>query len=204
MVLMRKTTDVRKLVIVAMMAALSYLLIFFQFPILPGVSFLQIDFGDLPVFISMFLYGPAAGAATSFISCLLDFITKGQGVPGLIGDIGSFLAAMCFTLPVYYFFKRKTPNGLPSLKNRLLGFTTGILLMIVFMSLANVFVLLPMYLKFSGFQINGTVLKMVFTMIVPFNLIKGILVSIVFSIAYAKLLPWLSRKVLPKQTKHVY
>ncbi|KRK34194.1 hypothetical protein FC07_GL000759 [Loigolactobacillus bifermentans DSM 20003] len=111
---------------------------------------------------------------------------------------------MCFTLPVYYFFKRKTPNGLPSLKNRLLGFTTGILLMIVFMSLANVFVLLPMYLKFSGFQINGTVLKMVFTMIVPFNLIKGILVSIVFSIAYAKLLPWLSRKVLPKQTKHVY
>ncbi|MFD0897639.1 ECF transporter S component [Loigolactobacillus binensis] len=194
---------VRKLVMIAMLAAISYLLMFFQFPILPTSPFLKLDFSNLPIFISMFLYGPAAGAFTTLITGLLDFITKGQGIPGLIGDVAYFLATMCFTLPVYYFFKRDRTTLKVSRGNMLGGFITGTISMTIFMSIANVLVLLPMYMKFSGIQINATILNLVATTVVPFNLLKGVLVSIVFLVAYEKLLPWLSRKVLPQQVKKV-
>ncbi|MFD1318422.1 ECF transporter S component [Loigolactobacillus zhaoyuanensis] len=193
---------VRKLVMIAMLAAISYLLMLFSFPVLPAAPFLKLDFSNLPIFLSMFLYGPAAGAFTTLITSLLDFITRGSGVPGLIGEVAYFLATMCFTLPVYYFFKRDHSAKVQR-KNMFAGFITGTLSLTVFMSLANIFVLLPIYMKFSGIQINATTLNLVATTVVPFNLIKGVLVSAVFLIAYERLLPWLSRKVLPQQVKKV-
>ncbi|ANK60711.1 ECF transporter S component [Loigolactobacillus backii] len=196
-------TNVRKLVMIAMMSAISYLLLLIAFPILPAFSYLKVDFSNLPVFITMFLYGPAAGIATAFISGVLDFLTHG-GVPYLIGDVAYFFATLCFTLPVYYFFKRGQKHNTlarPSTGNMLAGFTSGILLLTVFMCFANLFVLLPMYFKFSGIKFTAPVMQMVFAGILPFNLIKGVIVSIVFMIAYAKLLPWLSRKVVTPVAK---
>ncbi|WP_367297393.1 ECF transporter S component [Loigolactobacillus coryniformis] len=193
---------VRKLVMIAMLAAVSYLLMLFSFPVLPAAPFLKIDFSNLPIFLSMFLYGPAAGAFTTLITGLLDFITRGSGLPGLIGEVAYFLATMCFTLPVYYFFKRDH-SVKPKRQNMLAGFVTGTVSLTIFMSLANLFVLLPIYMKFSGIQINATTLNLVATTVVPFNLIKGVLVSVVFLIAYERLLPWLSRKVLPQQIKKI-
>ena len=38
--------------------------------------------------------------------------------------------------------------------------------------------------------------------IIPFNLIKGTLVSGVFVVLHAKLLPWLSKKAVRSNVKH--
>ena len=55
-----KNTRVQKMVAVAMFAAIALVLQYFAFPIMPAFSFLKIDFSDIPVLISMFLFGPAA------------------------------------------------------------------------------------------------------------------------------------------------
>jgi riboflavin transporter FmnP len=66
------------------------------------------------------------------------------------------------------------------------------------MSVANYFVITPVYLMLFGLnaqQFLGMSLgKYILIGIVPFNLIKGFLVSVVFMVLYAKLLPWLSKK----------
>ena len=69
-------SKVNKMVIVAMLAAISFVLIFIDFPILPGFSFLKIDFADVPVLIGTVLFGPVWGMATAGLAGLLDIIVR--------------------------------------------------------------------------------------------------------------------------------
>ena len=84
------------------------------------------------------------------------------------------------------------------MKNKALGLVTGIGAMTIFMSVANYFVITPLYLQFYGVtadqMLGVTMAKYIAVGIVPFNLIKGAIVSAVFMALYMKLLPWLSKK----------
>ena len=179
---------------VAMLAAIGSVLQFVAVPIIPGFNFLKIDFSDIPVLIGMFLFGPLAGITTAFIRSVLHLLMTGLAPQNMVGDIASFLATTVFTLPVYYFFQKGTNKKL----NKGVGIVTGILSMTLFMSIANYFVITPIYLKLFGVtadQFLGTSLASYVAIgILPFNLIKGIMVSGVFLVLHAKLLPWLTRK----------
>ncbi len=189
-----RNNKVQKMVSVAMLAAIGVVLQFVAFPIIPSLSFLKIDFSDIPVMISMFLFGPLAGISTAFIRSVLHLFTTGASPQNLVGDAASFFATTVFTLPMYYFFKR----GSDKLSNKVLGISTGIIALTVFMGVANYLVITPLYLKLFGVSagqfLGMSLAKYVTIGIIPFNLIKGAIVSAVFLILHAKLLPWLSRK----------
>ncbi|MGX7243305.1 ECF transporter S component [Enterococcus quebecensis] len=191
-----RNNKVQKMVSVAMLAAIAVVLQYLAFPIMPipALSFLKVDFSDIPVMISMFLFGPLAGISTAFIRSVLHLFTTGASPQNLVGDVASFFATMMFTLPMYYFFKK----GSNKLSNKILGISTGITALTVFMTVANYFVITPIYLKLFGVSagqfLGMSLTKYVTIGIFPFNLIKGIIVSAVFLVLHAKLLPWLSRK----------
>lgn len=189
-----RNNKVQKMVSVAMLAAIGVVLQFVAFPIIPTFNFLKIDFSDIPVMISMFLFGPLAGITTAFIRSLLHLFTTGASPQNLVGDVASFFATTVFTLPMYYFFKR----GSHKLSNKILGISIGIISLTLFMSVANYFVITPIYLKLFGVSageyLGMSLAKYVTIGILPFNLIKGAIVSAVFLVLHAKLLPWLSRK----------
>lgn len=111
----------------------------------------------------------------------------------MVGDTASFLASCAFTLPMYYFFRK----GIHT-KNKMVGVISGILSVTIFMSVANLFVITPLYLRFFGVtadQFLGMSLPQYVAIgILPFNLVKGAIVSAVFLALHAKLLPWLARK----------
>ncbi|MGM9903040.1 membrane protein [Enterococcus sp. 10A9_DIV0425] len=198
-----KNTRVQKMVVVAMFAAIGLVLQYFAFPIMPAFSFLKIDFSDIPVLIGMFLFGPVAGVMTALLRSILHLVTTGFSPDNLIGDVASFIATTLFTLPIYYFFQRsKQHKG----RNQLLGVISGTLALTLFMSVANYFVITPLYLAFFGLsadQMLGMPLaNYVLIGIVPFNLIKGFIVSAVFLVLHAKLLPWLSRKQHQLEKRH--
>ena len=65
---------------------------------MPAFSFLKIDFSDIPVLISMFLFGPAAGVATAFLRSVLHLLTTGFSPDNLVGDTASFLSTTIFHL----------------------------------------------------------------------------------------------------------
>ncbi|MBM9829947.1 ECF transporter S component [Enterococcus faecalis] len=185
---------VQKMVSIAMLAAIGTVLQFVAFPIMPAFSFLKIDFSDIPILLGMFLYGPLAGVITAFVRSLLHLFLTGLAPQNMVGDFASFLASSIFTLPIFYFFGKKKNVR----TNRMMGLVSGILALAIFMSIANYFVITPIYLQLYGVttqQFLGTSLASYVAIgIVPFNLIKGLLVSGVFLVLHAKLLPWLSKK----------
>ena len=185
---------VQKMVSIAMLAAIGTVLQFVAFPIMPAFSFLKIDFSDIPILLGMFLYGPLAGVITAFVRSLLHLFLTGLAPQNMVGDFASFLASSIFTLPIFYFFGKKKNIR----TTRIGGLVSGILAWTIFMSIANYFVITPVYLQIYGVttqQFLGTSLASYVAIgIVPFNLIKGLLVSGVFLVLHAKLLPWLSKK----------
>ena len=185
---------VQKMVSIAMLAAIGTVLQFVAFPIMPAFSFLKIDFSDIPILLGMFLYGPLAGVITAFVRSLLHLFLTGLAPQNMVGDFASFLASSIFTLPIFYFFGKKKNIR----TNRIVGLVSGILALTIFMSIANYFVITPIYLQLYGVttqQFLGTSLASYVAIgIVPFKLIKGLLVSGVFLVLHAKLLPWLSKK----------
>lgn len=185
---------VQKMVSIAMLAAIGTVLQFVAFPIMPAFSFLKIDFSDILILLGMFLYGPLAGVITAFVRSLLHLFLTGLAPQNMVGDFASFLASSIFTLPIFYFFGKKKNIR----TNRIVGLVSGILALTIFMSIANYFVITPIYLQLYGVttqQFLGTSLASYVAIgIVPFNLIKGLLVSGVFLVLHAKLLPWLSKK----------
>ena len=185
---------VQKMVSIAMLAAIGTVLQFVAFPIMPAFSFLKIDFSDIPILLGMFLYGPLAGVITAFVRSLLHLFLTGLAPQNMVGDFASFLASSIFTLPIFYFFGKKKNIR----TNRIVGLVSGILALTIFMSIANYFVITPIYLQLYGVttqQFLGTSLASYVAIgIVPFNLIKGLLVSGVFLVLHGKLLPWLSKK----------
>ena len=56
-----KNTKVQKMVAISLFAAMGLVLQFFGFPVIPAFGFMKVDFSDIPVLLSMFLYGPLAG-----------------------------------------------------------------------------------------------------------------------------------------------
>ena len=190
---MMKNNKVQKMVSIAMFAAMGLVLQYVAFPIIPAFSFLKIDFSDIPVMLGMFLFGPLAGVMTAFIRSSLHLLTTGLSAPNMVGDVASFIATVVYTLPMYDLFHRNN-----ALRKKIYGTALGILAMSLVMSVANYFVITPLYLLFFGVtadQFLGMPLaNYVVIGILPFNLIKGGIVSIVFLILHAKLLPLLSRK----------
>ncbi|GAB5054269.1 ECF transporter S component [Pediococcus parvulus] len=187
--------NVTRLVVIAMMAAISYVLLLFSFPILPGFSFLKIDFANVPILITMLVYGPGAGAVTTAVAGLLDIVTKDSSMVGVIGIIANFLATMCFALPIYYSLKKHMDQGIKQQARFLVrGIILGTVLMAVFMSLTNLFILLPIYFKLVSFQISISTLNMVLYGVLPFNLIKGVIVGIATGVIYARMVPWLQSR----------
>jgi riboflavin transporter FmnP len=192
---------VQKMVSIAMLAAIGTILQFVAFPIMPMFDFLKIDFSDIPVLIGMFLYGPLAGVATALVRSILHLFFTGLAPQNMVGDAASFLASTVFTLPIYFFFKKGNHQQF----GKIIGIVSGVLALTIFMSVANYFVITPLYLQIFGATTNqflGTSLARYVTIgIFPFNIIKGILVSVVFLVLHAKLLPWLLKKQQPIKTK---
>ncbi|GCF92785.1 riboflavin transporter [Enterococcus florum] len=193
-----KNLKLQKMTAVAVAAAMGLILQFIAFPILPMFPFLTLDFSDIPVLINMFVFGPFVGLATAFMRSLLHLTMTGFSLDHLIGDAASFLATSMFTLPMFYLFRKD------NMKKKVVGSALGILAMTLFMSVANYFVITPLYLKAFGLS-AGQMLGMglgryVLIGIVPFNILKGVTVSAVFLVLHAKLLPWLSKKSLVKHS----
>ena len=57
---------IQRMVGIACLGALAFILMMFEFPIIPVASYLKIDFSDIPVLLGGYLYGPLAGVVVAF------------------------------------------------------------------------------------------------------------------------------------------
>lgn len=209
----------------AMIGAIAFVVMKFEFPIMPGVSFLKMDFSDVIVVITTFIFGIGGGVAVAAIKCLLSLIFAGFALPSLVGELAALLASMAFALPFYFLAGSVKEEDRKSLKGYLLpalGLLLGVLSLTVVMALANQFLLTPVYAYTSVPQAAGMHMSyaqlLTFTeqtylgkmlhipsmssyimgIIVPFNLIKGAINSVVVYILFESVL----KTIKPFVIKH--
>ncbi|MGE6375209.1 ECF transporter S component [Peribacillus muralis] len=190
-----KKNKVKKTVTLAMMGSISYLLMLLNFPFPGFPPFLNVDFSDIPALIAALIFGPVAGILVEFIKNLLDLVMTGTLTVVPIGHIANFIAGILFVLPTYYVFKK-----INSKKGMTFALLAGTVTMAVFMSVLNYFVFLPAYTFFLGAEaMSGPESRtLVTTAILPFNVIKGLLITSVFMVLFIKLQTWINKQILYK------
>lgn len=184
-----QNTRIKKLVGIAMMAAIAYVLMFFAFPIIPAFAFLKTDLSDLIVLIGAFIYGPAGGIAIAVVRSILHFITTGATLPDLIGDSAAVIASIAFVVPMYFLLRKGSSVG-----KQILASTTATIILAIVMGFLNLIIITPLYMKLLGMSLGMPLIKYVLFAVVPFNLIKGVMLSVVFGIVYVKMMPWVKHQ----------
>jgi riboflavin transporter FmnP len=178
----------RKIVVVGILAALAWIISRFSFPLLAWAPFLKVDFSDVPILLGMYVFGPLAGIAIAAVRSLLSYVMSGGDAGFPIGDTAAFLATISYTLPIYYLIKDYKPN----MKRTLLASSLGTISLTVTLSVLNWAFIAPLYMKVMGFSV-GPMREYLAISVIPFNLLKGIFVSIVFFLLFSKLYGYLEK-----------
>lgn len=193
--------SIRMIVQIGMLAAVAVVLMLFEVPLPFAPSFYKIDFSEVPVLIGCFAMGPAAGAAIELVKILLNFVINGTQTAG-VGELANFLIGCAFVIPAGLVYKKNHTR-----KGALMGMIAGTILMVVVGCFINAFVLLPVYAAAFGMPMDalvgmGTAVNphitslttFVLFAVAPFNLLKGVLVSLIVFLIYKKISPVLKMR----------
>lgn len=189
-------TKIRTIVQVGMLAAIAVVLMLFEIPLPFAPSFYEIDFSEVPVMIGTFAMGPLAGAAIELVKILLNFFINGTTTAG-VGEVANFLIGCALVVPAGLIYRRKRTR-----KGAIIGMAAGTVFMTLLGCVLNAYVLLPTYaaafqlpidsLVAMGTAVNGSITDL-FTFVAfavaPFNILKGVLVSLIVFLIYKKISP---------------
>lgn len=188
--------QIQRIVTIACLSALAFILMLFEFPVIPVVSYLKIDLSDIPVLIGTFIYGPASGILIALLKCLLHGMVRGFSVGELIGLLADVVSSISLLLPFAWAWKHRQWTRR---KQLVVGSVAATITLTILMSLLNLFVLTPLYMKLWHWQSTLPIPKLIAFGVVPFNLIKGVLISALVSLIVVRLWDWLRRQQSGRQ-----
>ena len=186
------TGKIRIMTGTAMLAAIAYILMFFDFSVPFMPTFIKMDLSELPALIGAFAYGPVAGIVICLIKNLIHLtITTTAGV----GELSNFLLGAIFVGVAGVMYKVK--------KNRtsaLIGSLIGAAAMGILSIATNHFLVYPLYYNFmpkdvilAAYQaiIPGvkSILQCLIVFNAPFTFVKGLFSVVITFIVYKRLSP---------------
>lgn len=178
----------KKVTMIGILAAVAWVISQFSFPILYWAPFLKIDFSDIPILLGMYVFGPLSGVAIAAIRSLLSYITSGGEAGFPIGDTTAFIGTLSLTLPIYYAIKNKGSNK----KKSILAGSIATVSLTITMTILNWLVVAPLYMKVMGFSV-GPMREYLTLSVIPFNLVKGVLVSLIFFVVFYQIQGYLNK-----------
>ena len=203
-----KIFSIRRITIIGVFSAISFVLMLLEFPLPFAPSFYKFDFSDVPALIGGFAAGPMVAVMIEFIKVLLNLILQGT-TSGFVGEIANFVvgAAFVVTATVIYRFKKTR-------KVALISCLTGTACITIVGATLNAFFLLPAYAVMFGSGVDAFVemgrainpaVSNVFTFcafcVAPFNLLKGIADSAITFLVYKQLSPILKADAVRRVAK---
>lgn len=169
-------SNTKKLTTLGIMGALSILLVvLIHFPIFPAAAFLEYDPADIPIFISAFMFGPAAGLVLTVAVSIVQGVTVSAG-SGIIGILMHIVSTGSFVIVAGNIYKKDKTK-----KKALIALVLGTLTMITVMVFWNI-IFTPIY---TGAP-RSAILNMLLPIILPFNAIKAGVNSILTMLLYKK------------------
>ena len=159
-----QSANIKKMVTLAMLAAITYVVMLLCKNI-PAVSgFLQLEVKETIICIGGFIYGPLSAAVISIVVAVVEFFTVSDTGP--IGLVMNLLATASFCCTASYIYKK-----MHSRRGAVIGLAVATLVLTAVMLLWN-YLITPLYMV--GVT-REAVAKMLPTVFLPFNLVKGAL-----------------------------
>ena len=163
-------TNTRKLAYIAILSAISFLLLYFSFPLIPAADFLKVDFSILPVMIALVIFDFKSAIGVLLLRSLLKLLLNNGGPGSIIGLPMNFIALGFFVWGLSYFWKKNQTS-----KNFILGSVVGTLALTLAMVVLNYIYAVPLYAKFANFDIGQFIglYKYLFTMAVSYTHLRA-------------------------------
>lgn len=182
----------KNIALMGMLGGLGGVLMLFEVPLLLiAPEFYKLDLGELPVLIGAFTLGPVAGIVIEFVKIIVKLLLKST-TTGFVGDFANFVIGCSLIIPaaIIYRFNR-------SKKGAVIGMIVGTMSITVVGAVINALVMLPFYSNLiplenileKGAAVNpavGSVWTFVLFCVAPFNLIKGVVVSLLTLLLYKR------------------
>lgn len=183
-----ESTSTKRITTLGILSALGTVLMLIEIPY-PLVPFLTIDLSDVVVLIVFLLYGWKEAAFVGLLKAVAHMLFKGAVGPLAIGQLTAFLASMSYVLGMYISTNRLN-------QNRYVSAIVTVLLVTLIMTVGNYLFITPIwfgqttYLDVQswvtpdafGLTASGGYLTTILLVYVPFNLIKGTVIMVVYFI----------------------
>lgn len=182
----------KNIAVMGMLGALAAVLMLFEVP-LPFIapSFYGLDLSEVPILVGTFALGPVAGAVMEVVKILIKLVLKPTST-GFVGEFANLVFGCSMVLPaglIYRFHKTK--------KSAMIAMAVGTVIMAAVGIVGNALVMIPFYANFmplenilaAGAAINpavGNVWTFAVFCVGPFNVIKGIIVSVITALIYKR------------------
>ncbi len=186
-----QATRTRTIIQIGMLSAVAVVLMLFDFPLPFAPSFYKLDFSEVPVLIGSFAMGPLAGACIELVKILLNLVINGTDTM-FVGELANLLIGCALVIPAGLIYKKHKTR-----KMALAGMAAGTVIMAAAGVFINAYMMLPAYgaafhMDISAFVAMGqaiipavdSLLKFCLLIVAPFNLVKGIAVSVITLLLY--------------------
>lgn len=172
-------------------SVILYLLLKFPVPFFP--AFLKFHFDEIPAFIASFAYGPLMGIVVLFVKTIIALPFTDSLC---VGELIDLVYSLVFIIPAAIIYQKRR-----KFSSVIIGFSLGLVLQLVASLIMTIYVMIPFYETVMGFS-EGQILAMAqaansnikdvywglgLAGILPFNLIKDVLVIAVTLPTYKSL-----------------
>lgn len=191
-VTMQRPKSGRAVAMTALLSAMAYLLAFVELPVPLSPSFAKMDLSDLPALIGSFAFGPGSGLLIELVKNTLQLLTTSTGG---IGELANLLMGASYVAAAGIIYKRRKTK-----KTAWIGCIAASFVMGVAAALANYFLLLPLFetflpldqliASFGAFlPFIRTELDIVLCNVLPFNILKGLVIGGFTMLTYKRFTP---------------
>jgi riboflavin transporter FmnP len=179
---------------IAILAAAASILFLLEIPI---VAFYKLDLSNIPVMLGAFSMGTVPGLIILGLKSLIGLLHSSSAG---VGELADFFMGAALLIPANLIYHRKK-----SRKTALMGMAVGTLCTAVVGVLVNKYIMLPFYMGAFHMDMDGILKyanvagidsewKLLLLITAPFNLLKGVVLSVVTALIYKPLSPILHGK----------
>ncbi|MCB6203021.1 ECF transporter S component [Extibacter muris] len=185
---------VKKIAFIGLMGAVSAVLMLFRFPLPFMPPFLSFDFSGLMEMLGGFMFGPVAAVCIIIVKIMLQLVMQGSFSLGT-GELQNLILSCAYVLPALIIYHRSK-----SKKMAVAGMAVSSVFVAVVAVFTNLYLIIPFYVKLFGMSMDDIIamcstvnpaMKNAVTMalfgILPFNLIKYGVTSLITFIIYKRL-----------------
>lgn len=186
------------IVCIAILGALSGVLMLLEFPLPIAPPFYKVDLSDVAALIGGFGLGPMAGVLICLVKVLISIVLDGTKT-AFVGEFAAFLMDGTFVFVSSLIYQKKHDK-----KGAIISLLCGVIALTLMGMVANYYLMVPAYVKFMNFPLEAIIsmgsainanVNSLWTLILfctaPFNLVKGLIISVLTFDLYKRVSPLL-------------